>query len=362
MIIDAAIDLVKVLFVIGFVMNVAGLLTWVERKQSAVIQDRIGANRADIFGFRLIGLFHPIADGLKMMTKEDFVPPGGNRFLHTLAPFIAFFPPLLAFAIIPFGDVLHIGSRAIPLQVVDFNVGILYFFAVGGMGIYGVVLAGWSSNNKFSLMGGLRASAQLISYEITLGLAIIGILMVFNTLQLSEINRAQGELLFGFIPKWGVVVQPFAFLLFLTAAVAESKRIPFDLPESESEIIGYFTEYSGMKWGMFMFADFIETTMVAGIVTSLFFGGWQVPFLLADGFHIPGGFFFGLPHLLVVLLQVGSFVFKVVFFCWLLMTIRWTLPRFRYDQLMRLGWKYMLPLALINVLVTGVVIIAFQGL
>ena len=148
----------------------------------------------------------------------------------------------------------------------------------------------------------------------------------------------------------------------MTAALAHTKRVPFDLPEAEPEIIGYFTEYSGMKWGMFMFADFIETTMVAGIVTSLFFGGWQVPFLLADGFHIPGGFFFGLPHLLVVLLQVGSFVFKVVFFCWLLMTIRWTLPRFRYDQLMRLGWKYMLPLGLINVLVTGVVIIAFQGL
>ncbi|MFQ6673037.1 MAG: NADH-quinone oxidoreductase subunit H [Candidatus Tectimicrobiota bacterium] len=362
MIIDATIELVKVLVVLGFVMTLAGLLTWVERKQSAVMQDRIGANRADIFGFRIIGLFHLIADGLKIMTKEDFVPPGGNRALHTLAPFVAFFPALIAFAIIPFGDVLRVGSRSIPLQVADFNVGVLYLFAVGGMSVYGVVLAGWSSNNKYSLLGGLRASAQLISYEITLGLAIVGVLMVFQTLQLSEINRAQGELIFGFIPMWGVVVQPFAFLLFLTAAVAESKRIPFDLPEGESEIIGFFTEYSGMKWGMFMFADFAETVVVAGVVTSLFFGGWQVPFLFADGLHFPGGFTVWLPHLLVVLLQVGAFVFKVVFFCWLLMTIRWTLPRFRYDQVMRLGWKYMLPLALINVLVTGAVILAIQAI
>ncbi|MDV2503884.1 MAG: complex I subunit 1 family protein [bacterium] len=362
MIVEALIHLVKVLLVIGFVMNVAGLLTWVERKQSAVMQDRIGANRADIFGFRLIGLFHPIADGLKMITKEDFIPPGGNRLLHTMAPFIAFFPALIAFAIIPFGDVLRVGGRIIPLQVVDFNVGVLYLLAVGGMSVYGVVLAGWSSNNKYSLLGGLRAAAQLISYEITLGLSIIGVLMVFQTLQLSEINRLQGELLFGFIPKWGVVVQPLAFLLFFTAAVAESRRIPFDQPESESEIIGYFTEYSGMKWGMFMFADFIETVTVAGVATSVFFGGWQVPYLFADGFHFPWGSIVALPHLAVILLQVASFVFKVLFFCWLLMTIRWTLPRFRYDQVMRLGWKYLLPLSLFNILATGVVILALQAL
>lgn len=361
MILDAAIDVVKVVAVIGFVMTLAGLLTWVERKQSAVIQDRIGANRADIFGFRIIGLFHILADGLKMATKEDFVPPGGNRVLHTLAPFVAFFPALIAFAIIPFGDVLRIGGRAISLQVADFNVGILYLFAVGGMGVYGAVLAGWSSNNKYSLIGGLRASAQMISYEITLGLAIVGVLMVFQSLQLSAISRAQGELLFGFIPKWGVVVQPLGFILFITAAVAENKRIPFDLPEGESEIIGFFTEYSGMKWGMFMFSEFVETVVAAGIITSLFFGGWQVPYLVADGFLFPGGFSIWLPHLLVVLLQVGAFTLKVVFFCWLLLTIRWTLPRFRYDQVMRLGWKYMLPLGLINVLVTGLVIVALSA-
>lgn len=361
MILDAAIDVVKVLAVIGFVMTLAGLLTWVERKQSAVMQDRIGANRADIFGFRIIGLFHIMADGLKMMTKEDFVPPGGNRALHTLAPFVAFFPALIAFAIIPFGDVLHLGGRTINLQVADFNVGILYLFAVGGMGVYGAVLAGWSSNNKYSLLGGLRASAQMISYEITLGLAIVGVLMVFQSLQLSAINRAQGELIFGFIPKWGFVVQPLGFILFITAAVAENKRIPFDLPEGESEIIGFFTEYSGMKWGMFMFSEFIETVVASGIITSLFFGGWQVPYLMADGFLFPGGFSFGLPHLLVVLLQVGAFTLKVVFFCWLLLTIRWTLPRFRYDQVMRLGWKYMLPLGLVNILLTGAAIVALQG-
>jgi NADH-quinone oxidoreductase subunit H len=362
MIVDVAIEGVKVLAVIGFVLTLASLLTWVERKQSAVIQDRIGANRADIFGFRVIGLFHIIADGLKMMTKEDFVPPGGNRAIHTLAPFVAFFPALIAFAIIPFGDVLRIGGRTIPLQVADFNVGILYLFAIGGMGVYGAVLAGWSSNNKYSLLGGLRASAQMISYEITLGLAIIGVLMVFQSLRLSEINRAQGELILGLIPKWGVVVQPLGFILFLTAAVAETKRIPFDLPEGESEIIGFFTEYTGMKWGMFMFGEFVETVVAAGVITSLFFGGWQVPYLFADGFHFPGGFAVGLPHLLVVLLQVGAFVLKVVFFCWLLMTIRWTLPRFRYDQVMRLGWKYMLPLSLANVLATGAALVILEAI
>jgi NADH-quinone oxidoreductase subunit H len=198
----------------------------------------------------------------------------------------------------------------------------------------------------------------MISYEITLGLAVVGVLMVFQSLQLSAINKAQGELIFGFIPKWGFVVQPLGFILFITAAVAENKRIPFDLPEGESEIIGFFTEYSGMKWGMFMFSEFVETVVAAGFITSLFFGGWQVPYLTAEGFLLPGGFSLWLPHLLVVLLQVGAFTLKVVFFCWLLLTIRWTLPRFRYDQVMRLGWKYMLPLGLINILVTGAIIVA----
>lgn len=353
---DLVIEIIKVAVVLFGVLNLAGLLTWVERKQSAVMQDRIGANRASILGIRAFGLFHPLADAAKLILKEDFIPDNANKILHTLAPFAALFFALLTFAAIPFGDVLLINGKQINLQIADLNVGILYIFAMTSMGVYGIVLAGWSSNNKYSLLGGLRASSQMISYEITMGISIMGIIMVYSSLNLQEIVRGQGDLLFGFIPKWGVITQPLACLLFMTAALAETKRIPFDLPEGESEIIGYFTEYSGMKFGMFFMTDFVETVLAAALTTTLFFGGWQIPYLYRDGFHLFGAVL-SLPHLLIVLLQIGVFTLKVAFFCWLFMLIRWTLPRFRYDQLMQLGWKMMLPLSLVNILVTGIVIV-----
>jgi NADH-quinone oxidoreductase subunit H len=239
------------------------------------------------------------------------------------------------------------------------NIGILYIFAMSSLGVYGIVIGAWASNNKFSLLGGVRGSAQMISYEIAMGLSVMGILMIYETLELQEIVRGQGTILWGWLPAWGIVLQPLAFLLFFTTAVAESKRIPFDLPEGESELVaGFHTEYSGAKFLMFFTAEFAEMITAAAIITTLFFGGWQIPFLLSDGFHFPWGSVLWLPHLAVVVLQVGAFISKIFFFCWLFILLRWTLPRFRYDQVMRLGWKMLLPLALANVVVTAIVIVA----
>ncbi len=346
---------IKIAVATMFVLNLAGILTWAERRQSAFIQDRRGPNRANVFGITLIGLLHPVADGIKMMMKEDFVPAGADRVVHTLAPFIAMFPAFVVFAVIPFGDTLDIFGYEVNMVVSELNIGLLFLIAVMSLAIFGVFLGGWASNNKWSLLGALRSAAQMISYEVTLGLTLIGILMVYQSVRLDEIVLAQGELLFGFIPKWGIVTQPLAFLLFFTAAMAETKRTPFDLPESESELVaGYFLEYSGMKFGMFFMGEFAELVVVAGLITSLFLGGWQIPWvstaMLVNVF----------PGWIVALIQMGVFSVKVVALCWLQLTVRWTLPRFRYDQLMRLGWKMLLPLSLANIFVTGLVILLFQ--
>jgi NADH-quinone oxidoreductase subunit H len=360
MIEDLIIKLVLASIMFFGVMNLAGLHTWLERKQSAIIQDRIGANRASIFGFRAIGLFHPLADAVKMFTKEDIVPAGADRVLHTLAPFFSVFFVLVAFAAIPFGDRLILGDRVIELQAAKINVALLYIFAMLSLGVYGVILAGFASRNNYALLGGMRATAQMISYEIALGIAIIGLVMVYGTMDLQEIVRGQGRYLGGWIPLWGIVVQPVAFFVFATAALAETKRIPFDMPEGESEVIGYFVEYSGMKFGMFFLSDFLETIMVACLATTLFFGGWQIPYLMPDGFHFPWGATLPVSQWIYVLLGVASFSTKVVLFCVLFMQIRWTLPRFRYDQLMRLGWLGLFPIAVVNLLVTAVALAFFS--
>lgn len=358
------------LFFFG-VLNLGGLHAWVERKQSAVMQDRIGANRAAIrlpwrwaapinaLIFRplsVLGLFHPLADAVKMFTKEDFIPARADRFLHTLAPFLSIFFALVAFAAIPFGDRLMVSGRAVELQVAKLDVALLYIFSMLSLGIYGVILAGFASRSNYALLGGLRACAQMLSYEITLGIAVIGIVMIYGTLDLQEMVRAQGALLWGWLPKWGFLMQPAACAIFLTAALAETKRVPFDLPEGESEIVGYFVEYSGMKFGMFFMTDFIETVLVACLGVTLFFGGWQVPYLWPDGFHFPWGAHWAVPQPIYALLGVGSFTLKVLAFCWLFMAVRWTLPRFRYDQLMRLGWRYLFPLSVANVVGTAAVL------
>src|SRR5262245_20121886 len=339
-----------------------GLGVFFERKVSALIQDRIGANRAAIFGFAGLGLINTlVADPIKFLLKEDVVPAGSDRLLHFMAPCLSLIPILVTFTFIPFGDVLTVGERVINLQASELNVGLLFILAMASLGVYGIILGGWASNNRWSLLGGVRGSAQMISYEIAMGLGLIGVVLTYDTLDLQVMARQQGELLWGWLPAWGILYQPVAFVIFLVAGIAESKRIPFDLPESESELVaGYFTEYSGPKHLMFMMSDFVEVVLVAALITTLFFGGWQVPYLLRDGVHLPGGASIAVPGLVVTVLQVVAFTLKLLFFTFLQVTIRFTVPRFRYDQLMRLGWQGLLPLALANVVVSGVGIILLE--
>jgi NADH-quinone oxidoreductase subunit H len=398
---------VKIAVMVGFVFNIAGLLTWYDRRGGAMMQDRIGPNRASlkIFGFelRIAGLLHTAADGVKFFTKEDFMPPKADKLLFSLAPMLAMMPVLILLAVIPFGDTIstdllwkHVcfkdggGTAVLPtggvcgagysmslvfpaaqrfgismsstpvdLTVASLNVGILFVFAMAGQGIVGAAIAGWASDNKFSLMGALRAASQMVSYEVTMGLTLIGAMMVYGSIRLDDMVRWQGE------NAWGIFVQPLAFFLFFTAAVAESKRIPFDLPEAESELVsGYFTEYSGMKFGMFYFAEYMEVVTSSMLIVTVFLGGWQLPFLHRDGLHIAFGetvvFATRLPHVWVIIFGVVAFFVKTLFLCWIQAFIRWSLPRFRYDQLMKLGWTVLLPASLANIFATGIVWLALQ--
>jgi NADH-quinone oxidoreductase subunit H len=308
-------------------------------------------------GFTVLGLFHIIADALKMFTKEDFIPDGANKVLHTLSPIIALVPALVTFAVVPFGGQYTLFDKEVNLVISDLDVGLLFVFAIASLATYGYVIAGWSSNNNWSLLGSMRTASQMISYEVTMGLTIIGVLMVYGTMKLTEIGAAQEDFL-----RWGFFLQPLGFFMFLTASIAENKRIPFDAPEAESELVaGYFTEYSGLKFGMFFMAEFVEMVTIGAIMTILFFGAWHIPFLttatLLSWFDFLGTTG---SNLVVMLIHVGVFFAKVVFFIYLQMIIRWTLPRFRYDQIMKLGWKILLPLSLANILVTGLVILALN--
>jgi len=358
MLVDLAITLVKILFIFAVTVGFfAPVLTWVERKQSALMQDRIGANRADIMGFTFLGLFHIIADALKMFTKEDFIPDGANKFLHTMSPIVALVPALLTFAVVPFGGQYTLFDKEVNLVISDLDVGLLFVFAIASLATYGYVIAGWSSNNNWSLLGSMRTASQMISYEVTMGLTIIGVLMVYGSMKLTEIGAIQENFW-----MWGIFLQPLGFFMFLTASIAENKRIPFDAPEAESELVaGYFTEYSGLKFGMFFMAEFIEMVTIGAIMTILFLGAWHIPFLttatLLSWFDFLGTTG---SNLVVMLIHVGVFFAKVIFFIYLQMVIRWTLPRFRYDQIMKLGWKILLPLSLANILVTGLVILALN--
>lgn len=358
--VDVLITFGLVVFIVLAMIHVVLAGVFFERKVSALIQNRVGANRASVFGIAAMGLINTgLADPIKFLLKEDVRIKGADAFLHTLAPIISVLPAIVSFCVIPFGDVLQVGERTISLQAANLNVGILFILAMASLGVYGVVVAGWASNNRWSLLGGVRGSAQMISYEIPMGLALIGVVMTYNTLDLQEIARQQGTLLWGWLPNWGILYQPIGFIIFFVAGIAESKRVPFDLPESESELVsGYFTEYSGAKHLLFMMADFVEVVIISAMIATLFFGGWQVPYLMRDGFHFPGGASIALPNLVVVVLQVVSLMTKVVFFTWFQVVIRWTVPRFRYDQLMRLGWQGLLPLALLNVVASAFLIIA----
>jgi NADH-quinone oxidoreductase subunit H len=377
--------LVKAVFILlVIVAGLAPVITWIERKQSAVMQDRIGANRADVGGFTVLGLLHPLADVIKLLTKEDVVPYGANRIMHLVAPIIAAVPAVVAYAVIPFGGVYTFSGHTISLVVANPDWGLLYIFAIGSLATYGVVMAGWASNNNWSLLGGLRASAQMISYEVTMGLSVVGIFMVFQTLQLQNMVLAQDGVirllgfleLFGLtlpgwlsgfpftIPAWGIFYQPLGFIMFLTCIMAENKRPPFDTPEGESELIaGYFLEYSGMRFGLFFMSEFIEVVVIAGIVATLFLGGWAVPWLSTETIigGISGLFNREFATGLCAIIHFHVFMAKVIVMIWLQMALRWTLPRFRYDQVMDLCWKIILPLSIVNILVTGAVILLVRG-
>jgi len=407
--------LLKMTFMIVLIMGLVVVLIWAERKGSAFIQDRTGPNRASWFGIRLGGLIHPFADVLKLLFKEDFRPQEVHKFLYALAPFLVFFIALMTYAVIPFGDYIKIGGVEYQLVVADLNVGVLYVLAIASLGTYGIVMAGWASNNKYAFLGAVRSTSQMISYEISMGLSIIGLMMIFSSLRLTDIVAGQG----GAIWNWGFAVQPLGAILFIVAVFAETNRNPFDLPEGESEIVsGYHLEYSSMKFALFFMAEYANMVIGAALITTLFFGGWNIPWLTRDVIETHAGvilpvqlvlqfvvmglisvlFFrrvarerdkFGdmrdrEPGIMAVLtalmalgaaaafalkpwaiagdaasvyatlLQVGAFSGKVVFFCWFFIWVRWTLPRFRYDQLMGLGWKVMLPLALANVVLTAV--------
>ncbi len=375
--------IIKSLFILlVIVAAIAPVITWIERKQSAVMQDRIGANRADINGITVLGLLHPLADVFKLMSKEDVVPAGANRVMHLIAPLIAALPAVVAFAVIPYGGVYQFGDHTLSLVASNPDWGLLYIFAIGSLATYGVVMAGWASNNNWSLLGALRASAQMISYEVTMGLSVVGIFMVFETLQLQNMVLAQDttfrllgftDVFFGFtipftdwlrLPAWGIFYQPLAFIMFLTTIMAENKRPPFSLPEAESELIaGYFLEYSGMRFGLFFMSEFIEVVVIAGLMTTLFLGGWSIPYLSTEtiiGAIAPvmsEGFATGL----CILLHFATFMLKVVVMIWVQMLLRWSLPVFRYDQLMDLCWKIILPLSIANIFVTGFVILLVKG-
>lgn len=366
----------KVLVAIGFLAQVAAILLWVERKQSAMMQNRIGPNRATIkigkLEIRAAGLVHSIADGIKMVWKADWEPTGGDHLLYRLAPIIAIVPALCLCAVIPFGPTVFIdhgrdlydpawatdvatAARSVPLQIANLDVGVLFVFAVAGAGVIGAALAGWSSDNKFSLMGGLRAASQMVSYEVAMGISLVGAMMIYQTVRLDEMVTWQTQ------HVWGIFVQPVAFVLFVTAAIAETKRVPFDTPEGESELVaGYFTEYAGLKMAMFASGEFVEVCVSSALITTIFLGGWQFPFVQLTGleFH-----YFGIniswhwAHFIVVLVSFISFCLKCVFLIFMQLQVRWTLPRFRYDQIMKLGWRMLLPAALLNVLVTGTVLL-----
>lgn len=353
----------NVLIVMFVIMMIStSLLTVAERKWAALIQNRIGANQIKVFGNALAGIPFFLADALKMLSKERFAPGGRIKFLYELAPIISFIPIFALFAVIPVGPPIplsaiveaggRLGGTLVSLQVAAPDAGLLYVFAISSLAVFGTTLAGYSSNNKYALLGGVRASSQMISYEVALGLSLVGLMIAYQSLRLEEIVGAQGRLVGGAVPAVGLLLQPVGFLVFFTASFAETKRAPFDLPEGESEIVGFFVEYSGMQWGLMFLSEFIEIVVLAGLTTALFLGGWQ-PFVFQGAFDrfLAAQPFWG------AALGAGIFIAKMIVLMWLQLVIRWLLPRFRYDQVQKLCWKILLPTAIANLFVTGAAVL-----
>jgi NADH-quinone oxidoreductase subunit H len=346
-IISIIIIFIKLVYVMLIVLVLgAALSVWAERRVSALIQDRVGPNRVGP-----AGLLQPIADVVKLMMKEDIVPRQANRFVHDLAPIISITIALSTFAIIPFGNSIEISGYQIKLMIADVDIGILYLLALTSIGVYGVSLAGWSSNNKYSLLGGLRSSAQLISYELSMGLSLIGIIMISGTLRLDQIVLQQTEYWWNIIPKWNIFLQPLGCITFMVASFAETNRLPFDLPEAEPELVGgYHTEYTGMKFGLFFLAEYANVIASSAVTITLFFGGW----------HLPYAEQWGLSPVMLSLVQMLTFLVKIILMVLFFIIVRWTIPRFKYNQLMHMGWKVMLPLAIANFLMTGLIILGLK--
>ena len=340
------ISLVKFILFVSIVLLTVILLVYAERRVSAFIQNRLGPNRVGPWG-----LFQGVADVAKLLLKEDIVPTNAYKPVHDLAPIISIAVSLSTFAIVPFGNTIELFGSQVKLMIADVNVGILYLLSITSLGVYGITLAGWSSNNKYSLLGGLRSSAQMISYELSMGLSIIGVLMVTGTLRLDQIVLHQATYLWGWMPAWNIFLQPVAFVTFVVAAFAETNRLPFDLPEAEPELVGgYHTEYTGLKFGLFFLAEYANMITAGAVIVTLFLGGW----------HLPYSEYLGLSALALSLLQVLTFCAKLGIVLLFFIIVRWTIPRFRYDQLMNIGWKVMLPLTLANVLLTGLVLLLIQ--
>jgi len=346
--IDWAVFIEKLVLIISVVSGslvIAMYSTYMERKVAAVLQDRIGPNRAGPFG-----LLQPLADGLKLFFKEEIIPNFSSKFLFILGPCLAMLTAMMIGAVIPWGNKVHMFGRDISLQIADINIGVLYIFGVLSMGVYGIMIGGWASNNKFSLLGALRAASQIISYELAMGIALIALLMVTGTLSLKEMVGGQMD------HWWNIFKQPLGFLIFLVCAFAECNRTPFDLAEAENELVGgYHTEYSSMKLGFYLFAEYINMFLSSAVMVSLYFGGYDIPFVndvqLAENIGTNWA----------AILQGLCLFGKIAFFLFLFMWVRWTIPRFRYDQLMNLGWKILIPLALFNMLVTGALILLKQN-
>jgi NADH-quinone oxidoreductase subunit H len=354
----AVANLVTMLLVV--VMVPGSLLSVAERKWSALIQNRIGANRITVAGNPLGGIPFLLADALKMLTKERFQPGQATAFLFNLAPVLAFAPVLALFAIVPVGPYLPLreivsaggalGNVGIALQVANPDAGLLYLFAIASLAVYGTSLAGWASNNKLALLGGVRAASQMISYEVSLGLSLVGTMIAFRTLRLEEMVVAQGQGVLGPVPALGLLLQPVGFLIFFASAFAETKRAPFDLPEGESEIVGYFVEYSGMQFGLMFLSEFVEIVILSGIIVAVFLGGWH-PIFFEETLRLR------LTPLAFAAVGAGAFLAKMIVLMWVQLLIRWVLPRFRYDQIQKLCWKILLPAALVNVFVTAAAVL-----
>ncbi len=424
---DIILVAVRVAFAAFIPLCFIAVCVWMERRGAGFFQDRAGPNRANIFGFRAAGLVQNLADGAKLFFKEDVISDHiKHKFYFVLAPLIVFFAALVSFAVVPFADTLVLNGKSYIMQGIPIDIGILWFLALAGFGVYGIILAGWSSRNKYGLLGGVRSAAQVISYEIPMGLAIVSLLVVYGTVNLNEMAQFQGKLLFGFIPMWGIILQPLGFMIFLIAAFAETNRTPFDLAEGESEIVaGFHVEYSAMKFAIFFMGEYIAMFASSAIIVTLYFGGYQIPFLATDTLisyakpiafllmlGLPAGMYFfagwirrnnvshyprendprvyeaniyikcfwGLvivlelflfalllcqsegsaAHIFVVLLQVSTFLLKVTMMIFVYIWVRWTLPRFRYDQLQKLGWQVLLPLALLNIFITGAIVVALS--